>query len=244
MRLLAAENLKMKHTVAIKLLIFGPIGVILLAFIMNPMYLYGDAINWWYSMILPFHIAVVCALMNQKEQKKLNYQCVYTSPVGLKKTWSAKCGLGACYILLYAGMFGFVLCLATALLKGNVENGVAGTVVAVMAASWLQLWLVPVCLLLAKKAGFYAPVIFTGICAVFLGVWASTRQFWWLCPFSWTDRLMCTLAGYMPNGLVLEDEFRYLLVPAGIIVLTLAGALALYVLLTIISARIFAKEAR
>lgn len=63
-----AERLKLKRTMAKKLLILGPLLVAIHSF-MVPQYLITDAYNWWYVMILPGLLTLFAALVNTYEEK-------------------------------------------------------------------------------------------------------------------------------------------------------------------------------
>lgn len=241
--LLKAENLKMKHTVARKMIWLGPIAMVLLAFVMNPLYLYGDALNWWYAFILFIHIALTCALIHQKEDKKLNYFPVFMMPVKLKKSWMGKCLLGAEYTLIYAIAFGIILSGAAFYWKGTIENGFGGTLFAVIMVCAINLWQIPIYLILAKKAGFYAPIVFSAVGIVGAVIY-STKSIWWCCPFAWGERLMCTIAGYMPNGLNITEEYNYLLVSKTTIVVVVLASLLLFALFSWLTSEVFKREVR
>ncbi|EMC62563.1 putative MutE [Streptococcus mutans U2B] len=62
------EKLKLKRTMAKKLLFLGPLLVVIHGF-MAPQYLITDAYNWWYIMIFPGLLTLFAALINTYEEK-------------------------------------------------------------------------------------------------------------------------------------------------------------------------------
>ena len=64
-----AERLKLKRSMAKKLLVFAPIIAILYGFIAPVGYLVNNAYNWWYVMIFPGLLTLFAALINTYEEK-------------------------------------------------------------------------------------------------------------------------------------------------------------------------------
>ncbi|WP_025086528.1 hypothetical protein [Ligilactobacillus apodemi] len=51
--------------------------LVLLAFALMPAYFTVNAYNWWYVMLLPAMVALIPAMMHQKEARYLNYRALY-----------------------------------------------------------------------------------------------------------------------------------------------------------------------
>ena len=84
LKYLQAENLKNKRTFIKKLIFLAPVVTLIIAFL-SFSGAQSNAFNSWYMLILFGYISLMAALVNQKEEKKLNYQAVFTLPISLKK---------------------------------------------------------------------------------------------------------------------------------------------------------------
>ena len=82
-----AENLKHKGTFLKKLLVIMPITLILLSLFLMPSYFTANSYNWWYVIIMPATFALIPAMMDRKESRKLNYRAVF--PLNINLNWRA-----------------------------------------------------------------------------------------------------------------------------------------------------------
>lgn len=241
--ILKGENLKYKHTLTKKIIWICPLSMLLIAFVINAMYFYGCAVNWWYGFFFPIQVALMGSLFHQKEAKKLNYMSVYIMPIDLGRTWWGKCLLAALYLLVSAVALGIGVSLVSLGWKGTVENGVGGTLLAVVVVGILHLWQFPLYFWIAKKTNFYVPFM-VSIVGIVLSFCFATRSSWWLVPFAWTNRLMCYVIGYMPNGLPVTKEYEWLLLSPTVVAITIALASLLFVLTTCLTAILFKREVK
>ena len=244
MHYLQAEHLKHKRAFVRKLIVLAPVITILMN-IPGPLWYQINSYNWWYILLCPGFLTLVCALLEQRDNGKLKYRAVFTLPVDLKKTWGAKIGIAGFYVTL-----GNLLFLALNLLGGylmlavykiplaiGILQAAAGTFCIILAS----LWEVPLCLWLSKKTGiFWTLVLNVGLGSI-LGILASTSEFWIFCPYSWVPHLMISVLGIMPNGVPAEVQNAQL--PLGEIAVTLVVSAALFLILSWITAKEFEKEA-
>jgi ABC-2 type transport system permease protein len=87
-----AEHLKTKRTFLRWLIWIAPLITLTHAIMVIAVYFISDAYNWWYIVMLPATVALIPALMNRYEDRKLQYRAVFSLPVSLKKIWLSKVG--------------------------------------------------------------------------------------------------------------------------------------------------------
>ncbi len=206
---LKAENLKLKRTMTKKLVLIFPI-ITLFFGVMSGVYYQLNAFNWWYMMMLPGSIALLCALVNQKEEKKIKYMAVLSMPINLKKVWASKVMLIAMYVLFSCILLSLGVGIVGKYILPRIISGFAlnlivsipsiNAITAAIIIAITSLWQIPFCLFLAKKFGFFVPVILNVAVGIGLNSMMAVKSMWWLCPYSWTSRLMCPMLGILPNG--------------------------------------------
>ena len=234
-----AENLKCKRTFAKKLVVIAPVCMLLLAFISGK-YFVENGYNWWYTLIMPAFVTLFTVLVNQNEENKLHYRAVFVLPVSLKKTWIAKVLLIGIYV-----MVANIVHLA-GILFGKAIYNTASTIgyYQLIAASGILivtcLWQIPLCLFLSQKIGLMPTVLLNLGGGTVLEIFAASKSFWWVCPYSWAARLMRPVLGILPQGIMAEVSDPMLncgVIPIGIIL-----SIALFALLLIVTAYWFPKK--
>ncbi|RMD00136.1 lantibiotic immunity ABC transporter MutE/EpiE family permease subunit [Clostridium autoethanogenum] len=241
---LKAENLKLKRTMTKKLVLIFPVFALFFSFFLSGVYFQLNAFNWWYMLMLPGSVAVICALVNQKEEKKVKYRAVFSMPIDLKKVWASKVILIAVYVLfscvilaLGVGIVGKYLLpriISSFALNSIVTIPGINAITAAIVIAITSLWQIPLCLFLAKKFGFFVPIILNTAVGIGLNGAMAVKSIWWLCPYSWTSRLMCPILGILPNGQLPVGKDAMLrpgVIPVGIVL----SILLFVVLLTVTS---------
>ncbi|MGT2637281.1 lantibiotic immunity ABC transporter MutE/EpiE family permease subunit [Streptococcus ratti] len=240
-----AERLKLKRTMAKKLLILGPLLVAIHSF-MVPQYLITDAYNWWYVMILPGLLTLFAALVNTYEEKKLHYRAVFPLPISLRKFWLTKVTTLSYYLTLSSFLHCFLLVLLKYLIFPHYGETypISQMLLASMVLLLSVLWQFPFCLWLAKKLGLIITLLVNFTANIILGVAFSTTAYWWLCPYAWGMRLMIPFMKIYPNGLKAGSEAAApLLATSGwSIFLSLMLAFVLFAGLTWLTALWFEKQ--
>ena len=153
MHYLKSENLKYKRTFT-RILIFLAPSVTVLMTSLAPMWFQVNAFNWWYVLLYPGFLTLLCVLVEHKDSGKKKYQTVFTLPVSLSKIWLAKIETAGLYVLLGNLFFlvlnvlgGFILMhLSGQPMIIGVSNALLGTFCIILAS----LWEIPFCLWLAK----------------------------------------------------------------------------------------------
>lgn len=197
MHYLQAENLKHKRTFVKKLLFLAPLVTILIG-MLSISWFQINAYNWWYVLLCPGFLTLVCSLAEQRDRNK-------PLPISIKKFCYAKIGIAAIYfsvgnliflLLNLAG--GFWICSVYAVpLAIGVLRAMAGTFCIIL----VSLWHIPLCLWLSEKVGIFVTIFLNCGIGSILGILAATSSFWMFCPYSWVSHLMISVLRIMPNGL-------------------------------------------
>ena len=175
MNYILGDYLKYKRTFLKKIIYIIPISLIILSYILAPPYFTVDSYNWWYTIIMPITYALIPALMNRYEDKKIKYRAVYPLSIDLRKIWISK-------IIVASYSFSTLLVSSIVLVVSSI-------------------WQIPFCLLLAKKFGFSISLMINGLLGVVLGIMFSAGDYWLFSPYSWSIRAMVPMLKIMPNGL-------------------------------------------
>lgn len=239
LKYLQAENLKYKRTFIKKLIFLAPVVTLIIAFL-SFSGVQSNAFNSWYMLILFGYISLMAALVNQKEEKKLNYQAVFTLPISLKKIWIAKNLVIAVYVLFSCIVLSVEIILGGLILPITTTITIFHAFAAAVLIAITFLWQIPFCLFLAKKFGFMATLLINVCAGILLSISAAKTWLWWICPYSWAPRLMCADLGILPNGLSVEAGSNLLnpiVIPIGIIL-----SLALFALLLVVTANWFKNQ--
>ncbi|MBU3215256.1 lantibiotic immunity ABC transporter MutE/EpiE family permease subunit [Clostridium estertheticum] len=237
LKYLQAENLKCKRTFIKKLILIAPIVPCLFGVFAGAGF-QSNSFNWWYMMILPGYISLMAVMTNEKEQKKLRYRAVFGLPISLKKVWISKVLVNGIYMT-----FSCMILLVGIILGGHLISNTI-SVFRIFAGAVLiavtSLWQIPLCMFLAKKLGMLGTVLVNIGSLFILGDLTVKTSIWWICPYSWTSRIMCSVVGSLPNGMPADigDPLRNpVVIPIGIIL-----SIILFVLLMIVTANWFEKQ--
>lgn len=235
-----AENLKQRRTFLKKLLWLAPLMLVLLAFALMPAYFTVNAYNWWYVMLLPAIVALIPAMMHQKEARYLNYRALYPLNVNLEKVWYAKILIAISYLCLaeilhLLGVFSGQLMLPRQLTE---PYSLISLTLASLVLLITSLWQVPFCFFLAKKLGLVASVVGNTILGIFLGLLFVESSWWLLCPYSWGMRAMIVMLNILPNGIPLKSSLPMV----NNVIFPCILALLLFIVLSLVSAKWFSKQ--
>lgn len=241
---LKAENLKFKGTFTKKLIFIAPVITLFFGFMSGP-YFQVNAFNWWYIIIFPGTVALFCALANQKDEKKMKYRAIFPLDINLKKAWISKIGVIAIYTLLASFTLSLGVIIGKYIITGSIKSlmiTISSTqaVVAAIIITITSLWQIPLCLFLAKKFGFFSPIILNTLIGMVLECLMTTKSLWWVCPYSWPTRLMCPVLRLLPNGLPAEAKDPLLnasVIPIGIIL-----SIALFATLLLVTSNWFKNQ--
>ncbi|MBS7526850.1 lantibiotic immunity ABC transporter MutE/EpiE family permease subunit [Fusibacter paucivorans] len=244
---LNAENIKFKHTVFRKLIWIIPASLTLLSMIFLFVGIgiggFSSAlISNWSMPMASLSVVILCDQAHQKEQKH-QYHTLYTLPIDLKRTFTAKTILIAVNLWIISMLLASLTAVSEYALFGAsavIDHGIYyflgyGII-------WLSLlWQIPVCLFLVQKAGLVMTVIIHLFASAFGGIFISLTPLFWIFPYSWPARLMITLFGVLPNGLLVSGDSRLSLPFTQSVILALS-ALMLAIILTIVLAVWYGRQ--
>mgnify|MGYP002510479771 CR=1 FL=1 len=236
--LIYSEKLKMRHSFAAYLPLAAAILQVFISFSLSrgTSYYSVNAWNWWYTMILPGMLAVLCYLDMQKE-KKQHYANMLATQIPPERCLIGKVIYCAAK-LLCANLLIFCGTAVGGMLIGTsipISNGF----VAALCLTVCYLWEIPIYLMLSARFGMFACIFTCMTLTIGSLIALGASQLWWICPASIPFRLMCPILQIMPNGLLVEAGSHYM--SASVIVPGTVLSIAWFVLLTFAAARRFRR---
>lgn len=202
--MIRAEQLKMRHTFGGSL----PVAAVLLTLGLvfglahrNPYYSV-NAWNWWYVMLLPGMVSILCHL-GMKREKKMHYCNLFSLPFSSQRCFAGKIvfyslGLSTANLVMAIGTFIADIFWGSYIPLGN-------EFVAAFVLNICFLWEIPLFMLLSVRFGIFV-CLFSGM-VLSIGATAviADGDLWWICPAAIPVRLMCPVLGIMPNGLLVSE---------------------------------------
>ncbi|MEC4568233.1 lantibiotic immunity ABC transporter MutE/EpiE family permease subunit [Paenibacillus sp. CMAA1739] len=236
---IAAEHLKLKRTFTKKLVWLAPIVTLLLCTGLMGGHMFQSAsYNWWYIMLLPGTLTLMCSGVIQKDGKKLKYHAILGMSVDSAQVWYGK--IGVCVRLL---MFSFIILFIGITLGGFVFSTsvtLAGSVAATLILFITSLWQIPLCLFLTDRIGMFATLIINMLGNVACTILFATSSVWWAVPYAIPARLMCAVIQVLPNGLAVPSGDP--LLDRGVIAPGLVITVCLFMILSALTAMSFRKR--
>ena len=188
-----------------RVLIWGfPIITFALAFVLTlgMTNAYAESVwNWWYTLLLPGMLAIICYLSITRE-KKTRYYHLMTLSISKRKLVMGKIIYMGCVILV-SDMIIFVgATFGGFLLTTCVPFG--GALAAVLVLSITQLWEIPLLLFLSERFGMIVELL---VCLVLTvgGVIIAPTGKWYFFVSSIPVRILCPLLHILPNGIRAEE---------------------------------------
>ncbi|MCM1121690.1 MAG: lantibiotic immunity ABC transporter MutE/EpiE family permease subunit [Eubacterium sp.] len=234
--LIRAERLKMRHSFARICPLSAVLVQILISLCLSrgTAYYSVNAWNWWYTMILPGMLAILCTIGMQKE-KRQRYANFLTTQISPAKCW---CGKIACYAgqLLYANLLIFLGVSVGGILIGTTIPPL-DSLAAALLLTVCYLWEIPLYMMLSVRFGMFASIFACMAVTVGSLVTLGASRLWWICPASIPFRLMCPVLQIMPNGLIVEAGSHYM--SAAVILPGAVLSMLWFAALTFVTARWF-----
>ena len=208
LKIIKAEHLKSRHTFGRYLPVLFPILAVLLAYcLMHGNMMPEGTWNWWYAMLLPGMLAVLCHLGMTKE-KKVHYFNLYCLSIPVNKYLMGKIIYwGIC--LLLANFLIFIGTWIVGDLFGStisVMDGFCGFVLLTVT----YLWEIPLYMLLSSRFGMFTSIFSCMVLTIGSVVALAHSKLWWVLPSAIPIRLMCPILGIMPNGLLVPTDSKLL----------------------------------
>lgn len=199
-----AEYQKTKRSMRRRLLWAFPASTFALAFILTlgMTNSYAESVwNWWYTLLLPGMLAIICHL-TMAQEKKTHYYHLITLPVSKRKLMAGKILWLGCAILLANSIVFVGASLGGFLLTTRVPVG--GAAIAVLLLTVTQLWEIPVFLFFSERFGMIAELLLSLFVTVGGTILAQTGK-WYLFVSAIPMRILCPYLHILPNGLPAES---------------------------------------
>lgn len=206
LNIIKAEILKSKRTMGSKLVIIFPLITFIMALLLTGglQNAFAECVwNWWYIMILPMMVAILCYLTSAKE-KKCRFFHMTTLETDRKKLMMGK--------VLYLGLS--ILVSNIVIFVGAAINGhifstnvpFLGGAAFVIILTLTQLWEIPLFLYLSMKFGMVVNLIVALVITLAGTLVAPTGK--WLFVFSSIPmRLAIPMLHILPNGLKVAASY-------------------------------------
>lgn len=203
-RAVRAEHLKMKRTFGRVLpAVSALLALLSVLSFSRGKYFAVSAWNWWYAMLLPGMLSILCYL-GMKREKKLHYAGLLTLPWRPSVCLSGK-------ILYYAGH----LFLANLLLMAGTFVAAAfwgsdiapsNSLAAVILLSVCYLWEIPLFMIMGARFGIFVSLFSCMTLTIGGTAVLAASKLWWVCPSAVPIRLMGPVLGILPNGLMAPQD--------------------------------------
>ena len=198
---------------------------------------YSESVwNWWYTLLLPGMLAIICHL-SMAQEKKTSYYNLMTLSTSKRKLMLGKIIYMGC-VILTSNMIVFVgASLGGFLLTTRVPLG--GAAITVLLLTVAQLWEIPVFLFLSERFGMIAELLICLFLTVGGIIIASTGK-WYLLVSAIPMRILCPFLHILPNGLMAEDGNP--LLDMGVVVPGICLSIIWFVFATILFLNWFEKR--
>ena len=235
--LVRAEHLKMKHTFVRILPAASALVALFLVFSFSRgVYFAVSAWNWWYTMLLPGMLAILCYLVIKRE-KKLHYCNLLSAPLAPSACLFGKilyCTLSLCLanLLLAFGTLVADMVWGSGILPVN-------SLAAAALLSICSLWEIPFFLMVSARFGVFVNLFSGMVLTLGATVMLAGSGLWWLCPAAIPVRLMCPVLGILPNGLTVPADSP--LWDPGVVLPGIVLSMLWFAVLTAVAGRILWK---
>jgi lantibiotic transport system permease protein len=227
-----AEYLKTKRTFTRKLSWMAPLLTMLLcAGLMAGSFFQSGTYNWWYALLLPGTLTLMCAGVIQKDGKGLNYRAILGLPIHPGQVWLGKIGV-VVYLLLISSIVLWIGCILGGIIFST-NLSISDSAAASLLLFLTFLWQIPLCLFLIDRIGMFAALVINLLGNVICNILLATTAFWWAAPYSIPARLMCAVIGVLPNGLLVPEGNP--LLDKGVILPGVLLTLGLFIFLSIMT---------
>lgn len=241
-RYIQAEHLKERHTLLLKLIFIMPLIGVINSLILMPLYFTVNSYNWWYVMLMPATFAMIPAMINRKEERKIKYRAVFNLDIDLKKIWVSKIFLALIYMSIAAFVHMIAVYVVQLFIGIQLTEGYSfltlfyASVILVI----VSVWQIPLCLFLAKKLGFIASIAGNAIIGITLGMLFSDKALWIFIPYCYSIRLMVPIMHILPNGI--PAQMTEPMIKNTSLVIPCIISIFLFAAISIISANWFKKQ--
>lgn len=205
LNIVKAEYQKARRIMGIAFIWAFPMIVFALAFILTlgMTNAYAESVwNWWYTLLLPGMLAIICYLSMMRE-KKIRYYHLVTLSTSKRKLMLGKIIYMGCVILVANTIVFVGASLGGVLLTTNVPVG--GAAIAVFVLAITQLWEIPLFLYFSERFGMVVELLLCLFLTVGGTMFAQTGK-WYICVSAIPMRVLSPLLHILPNGIRAEAD--------------------------------------
>ena len=234
-----AEYQKTKRSMRRRFIWAFPMITFALAFVLTlgMTNVYAESVwNWWYTLLLPGMLAIICCL-SMRQEKRTNYYHLMTLSTSKRKLMMGKI-IYMGYVILASNMIVFAgASLGGFLLTTRVPLGGAAITVLLLTAT--QLWEIPVFLFLSERFGMIVELLICLFLTVGGTIIAPTGK-WYLLVSAIPMRILCPFLYILPNGI--QAEAGNPLLDKGVVVPGICLSIIWFVFATILFLNWFEKR--
>lgn len=194
-----SEHMKFTRTFIKKLAIIAPIFTILVAALLQfgTAYIEQGSYSYWYTIIFPGILPLICAGIIKKDSKKLKNRAILCLPFDPTEAWISKIVICIWFSFLSCITFFIVITFA----KFSRINGIPilNSIEASLLIFITTLWQIPLCLFITDKLGTVSALLINFIFTI-IGVYFAP-SLGIVFPYSTTSLLMCSVINVLPSGL-------------------------------------------
>ncbi|GFR37284.1 lantibiotic ABC transporter permease [Insulibacter thermoxylanivorax] len=227
-----AEYLKIRRTFTKQLFWLAPLLTMFMSFaLMGGQYFQTGTYNWWYILMLPGALTLICAGIMMRDKRKLNYRAILGLPIQLEKVWYGKIGAAMILYLLTTIILFIGVGIGGVLFSASLtwSEHALGSLLLYLS----YLWQIPLCLFLTDRLGMIAAFILNLPGNIASSVLLADTPLWWTVPYAIPARLMCAAIGVLPNGLPVPEGD--VLLDKGVILPGVLITLGLFVILSLLT---------
>lgn len=232
-----SERLKHRRTFYKKLFFIMPVVCILTAFfLMAGNYVQSAGYNWWYMLFLPFTFIYIGAAMIKRE-KKYNFHGMFTLADDKKKLWYGKVIMGTIILAETCMIFWGLMLLCGWFISPEISfaENTRATVLLILTF----LWQIPLFMYVTLKSNQFFSVAVGVFLNFGIAAFCAEKSLWWI-PFAIPAKLMCYAVRVRPNGLTVPQTES--LCGTGEVITGTAICVVLYVVMTLVTAKLFEKQ--
>ena len=200
LNIVKAEYQKTKSSMSRRMIWAFPLLTFIVAFVLTAgmKNAYAESVwNWWYTLLSPGMIALIC-YFSMKQEKKTNYYNLVTLSTDKRKLMLGKILYMSGVILVSDVLIFAGASLGGSLLTTNIP--LRGAVAGVLVLTVTQLWEIPVFLFLSECFGMIPELLLSLLLSVGGTILSQTGK-WHLFVFAIPMRTLTPLIHVLPNGI-------------------------------------------
>lgn len=241
-----AELLKMKSSLAKKLLLVIPIFFLIFAFFSNTFAEQQPSTNvfliivynLWPIFFLPIGLAMACGININQEKKSGDYKNVLSNNISLSNLFTSKVFTILIYQCISAVLVATASILGSLLIYKELPN-IPQIIITTILIVIVALPLIPLSLILSHYFGVLM-IILLNLVGSFGSVFIALESYFWALPWGSMLRVPAETMGIHPNGTPIEN---FNLIPDfSVLAIALLTGIGYFLILTWLSIKIFKRK--